>query len=300
MHVEQREPVRPLDQLHRGGVAWVHFDRVREPSPRHEIDPVHPHQPERPGDALGQERRPLEQAVVRGELGIPARPEDAAAVTEPIGSERGLPGENAREPQRHRAAPVCREHQGAGHAGDALLEVAAPRHGRAPPPDGDAVPAPGAQRLHEPSAARARRWPREADAWARQTGVGDHPGEAARVARSGQHGGRVAPEHPVGREGADGAGVVFEARLVHDGLAGHVPRSRRGGAGAEPPVDPDDMHLGRAGLEIEIAKSVDRDHLVPRTDGGLRDVASRHAGEQHARHDKPSRRRACLRGTTYR
>src|SRR2546421_4294568 len=33
---------------------------------------------------------------------------------------------------------------------------------------------------------------------------------------------------------------VFEARFVHDGLAGHVPRSRRGGARAEPPVDPDD------------------------------------------------------------
>src|SRR3989454_5877389 len=80
----------------------------------------------------------------------------------------------------------------------------------------------------------------------------------------------------------------------------HVPHSRRGGARAEPPVDPDDTHLGRAGLEIEIAKSVDRDHLVPRTDGGLRDVSSRHAGQQHPRHDNPSRRRACSRGTTYR
>ncbi len=103
----------------------------------------------------------------------------------------------------------------------------------------------------------------------------------------------------MGREGADGAGVIFEARFVHDGLAGHVPRRRRGGAGAEPTVDPNDVHLGCGGLEIEIAKSVHRDHLVPCTDGGLRDVSSRHAGEQHARHANPSRRRARSRGTTY-
>src|SRR5205823_13638360 len=91
MHVEQRDPVRPLDQLHRAGVAWVHFDRVGEPSPRHEIDPVYPHQAERPGDALRQEGGPLEQTVVRRKLRISGRAEDAPAVTEPIGSERGLP-----------------------------------------------------------------------------------------------------------------------------------------------------------------------------------------------------------------
>src|SRR2546430_12528583 len=44
-----------LPIFHGGGVAWIHFDRVGEPSPRHEIDPVHPHQAERPGDALRQE-----------------------------------------------------------------------------------------------------------------------------------------------------------------------------------------------------------------------------------------------------
>src|SRR5439155_159623 len=97
---------------------------------------------ERPGDALRQEGGPLEQAVVRRKLRISGRAEDAPAVTEPIGAERGLPRENAREPQRHRMAPVRREHEGAGHAGDALLEVAPPRHGRAAAPDGDAVPAP--------------------------------------------------------------------------------------------------------------------------------------------------------------
>src|SRR5256886_16297622 len=100
-----------LPIFHGGGVAWIHFDRVGEPSPRHEIDPVHPHQAERPGDALRQEGGPLEQAAVRRKVGISRRPEDAAAVTEAIASERGLPRENAREPQRYRAAPLRPHHE---------------------------------------------------------------------------------------------------------------------------------------------------------------------------------------------
>ena len=134
----------------------------------------------------------------------------------------------------------------------------------------------------------------------REAGVADHPGEAARVARTGQHGGRVSPEHPVGREGAHGAGMVFEARFVHGGFAWHVLHRGGGGARAEPaaPSGADDVHLGRAGTQIEISKPIDRDHLVPRSHRGLREAPSRHAGEEHARHDNPSRRRTGSRGTT--
>src|SRR6185437_16648124 len=129
-------------------------------------------------------------------------------------------------------------------------------------PDGHAVAAPGAQRLDEPPAARAPRWPREADARTRQAGVADHAGEMARVACWRQDGGWVSPQQPVRREGADGTGMVFEARSVRDGLAGYVLRRGGRGAGAEPTAGPDHTHLGRAGYEVEISKPIDRHHLV--------------------------------------
>ena len=176
MHLEQGYPVRPLDQFHRGGVTRIHLDRVREPSPRHEIDAVHSYQPERLRDPLGEERRPLEQALVGRELRIAGGPENAATVAEPAGAEGGLSHQHAREPQRHRAAPVRREHDGPGHAGDALLEVAPPRHWHPATPNGDAVAASRLEGLHDPAAPRTGRRLGEPDAGTGEAGLADHPG----------------------------------------------------------------------------------------------------------------------------
>ena len=92
--------------------------------------------------------------------------------------------------------------------------------------------------------------------------------------------------------------MVFKARHVYGGLAGNVADGGHGGACTEAAADPDDVHFGRAGPQVEIAKPINGDHLVSRSDRGLREASSRHAGEEHARHDNPSRRRACSRGTT--
>src|SRR5207302_9287343 len=94
--------------------------------------------------------------------------------------------------------------------------------------------------------------------------------------------------------------MVFKARHVYGGLAGNVADGGHGGACTEAAADPDDVHFGRAGPQVEIAKPINGDHLVSRSDRGLRKASSRHAGEVHARHDNPSRRRACSRATTSR
>src|SRR5204862_361320 len=121
-------------------------------------------------------RRPLEQALVGRELRIAGGPENAATVAEPAGAEGGLSHQHAREPQRHRAAPVRREHDGPGHAGDALLEVAPPRHWHPATPNGDAVAASRLEGLHDPAAPRTGRRLGEPDAGPGEAGLADHPG----------------------------------------------------------------------------------------------------------------------------
>src|SRR5205823_9657512 len=121
--------------------ARVHLDRVRHTAACDEVDPVHAEQPERPGDEAREQRSPLEQTIVGGELRVAGWCEDVAAVPETVGAEMLLPGENAGQAEGHRVMAVGGEHDRSGHAGDALLEVAAACHRRATAPDGDAVAA---------------------------------------------------------------------------------------------------------------------------------------------------------------
>src|SRR2546422_3021754 len=60
------------------GVQTCALPILGHPAARDEIDAIHSHQAERPGDLVGEERRSVEQARVCGELRIPGRSEDAA------------------------------------------------------------------------------------------------------------------------------------------------------------------------------------------------------------------------------
>jgi hypothetical protein len=57
MKAEERDASRSLDELHRCGPPWIHFDGPKLVAGRHEIDAANSHQREGIGNCIHQRNR---------------------------------------------------------------------------------------------------------------------------------------------------------------------------------------------------------------------------------------------------
>src|SRR6266702_1724737 len=197
------------------------------------------------------------------------------------------------------AAGVGGEHDRARYAGDALLQIAPARHtsARASPPSPSSAPSSvpslprrdptaAARRVgfHEPSEPGRRAGRGEPHLRRREAARHERLRHAERIPHPSQDPRGIAPQRAAPGEGFDGTGVVLEARDVAHRVARDTARRPRRRAGAEP-AGLARYHDGlRADAQVQVAKAVHGDDVVPRARGRFRETAGGDAGDEDARH----------------
>jgi hypothetical protein len=146
MYLEDIQAIGPFDQLHRGGIAWVDFDRIDSLTLQDEIDPIDTHKMKLSGNG-GNDLAYATHEITPFGLPGPYGPEDAPAVAKIVRPELCPANKLLGYTQQARIPTIRSEHRATWQAVQVLLKKTISLKAISRQVNGDPMATPASQRF---------------------------------------------------------------------------------------------------------------------------------------------------------